>query len=184
MLIYFLFYISFIIPKTIQKDCQYIVPNGPEECILSESDKQAFKYCCFVKEYGNNRCRPYIEEKYLADKKRYEESNPPITFVCNDESVTPSLRKLASKDCEDVSPSKQSDWVMSQKDKDDGYDYCCYERIGTLKVCTLDTKKSYEEELEFIKYIDDVEYECTDKVGKSFFLSLSFIFLILNTLII
>ena len=84
--------------------------------------------------------------------------------------------------CEDVTPTKASDCVLSQEDKNNGYELCCYEKIGSLKVCTLDTKESYEKELELLEELglkDKTIYECNNKVGKAGYMKYSLVLLIL-----
>lgn len=71
--------------------------------------------------------------------------------------------------CEDISPSKPSNCVMSQEDKNNGYDFCCYEKFDPIVVCTLDTKESYQDELDIIDEMglaNDTIYECNDKIGE------------------
>ena len=70
---------------------------------------------------------------------------------------------------------------MSQEDKNQGYELCCYEKIGSLKVCSLDTQESYQEELNYLDELgirDDTIYECTDKIGEAGYVKYSIIFLI------
>lgn len=164
MLIHIIFILFFLIPFSSQENCQDIFASESSECILSEEDKLSYKYCCYVEEdYG---CSPYTEENYLTDKEKYESSQR--TFKCNDASVK-SLPEVTWNGCEDISPSKSSDCVMSQEDKNNGYELCCYEKIDSFAVCTLDTKESYQDELDYIKELglkDDTVYECNDKVGE------------------
>ena len=82
--------------------------------------------------------------------------------------------------CEDVTPTKASDCVLSQEDKNNGYTYCCYEKVSSLKVCTLDTEETYQQEKELIEGLG-IEYECNVKGenNKSCYMNLPIIFALL-----
>ena len=183
VLIIFCLFLFFIIPNSTQNNCGDIYPSRARDCVLSQTDKQTNKYCCYKKyNYDYEECSIIsTEEEYQREKERYKSSGSDvISFVCNDESVT-ALPEVTWDGCEDIEPSQASDCVMSQEDKKNGYELCCYEKIGSLKVCTLDTKESYQVELELINELgltDSTTYECTDKVGEAGNLKYSIIFLL------
>ena len=99
--------------------CRYI-PNKPGDCALSSKDKQNYKYCCYDNQYCLGSCNTYNEADYQRYKTTYENTNPPVTFDCNDESVV-SNYDITWKGCEDITPQKASDCVLSQEDKDHEY---------------------------------------------------------------
>ena len=179
--IIFCLFLFFIIPISTQSNCNDILPSISRDCVLSQTEKQTNKYCCYKKyNSGSEECSLIsTEEDYQNEKSKLSESGI-VSFVCNDESVT-ALPEVTWDGCEDIEPSQASDCVMSQEDKKNGYELCCYEKIGSLKVCTLDTKESYQVELELINELgltDSTTYECTDKVGEAGNLKYSIIFLL------
>ena len=181
MFIFYFLIFLFIIPESFQTDCEFIFPNRPRDCALSSNDKQNYKYCCYDNSYGIESCNTYNEEDYQRTKTQFENANPPVTFICNDETVD-NVSDKTWKGCEDITPKKASDCVLSQEDKDHEYDYCCYEEIGSIKVCTLDTEESYKEEMEMIQELgieEETVYRCD---GKGSFLNISFMFIILSIL--
>ena len=183
MIIPIIFCLLLIIPNTSQDNCEDIVAYRSRDCVLSETDKRTYNYCCYIKyNYNVATCKPYTtEEEIQKEKEKLKSTESDIkSFVCNDKSVT-ALPEVEWDGCEDIEPSQASDCVMSQEDKNNGYELCCYEKIGSLKVCTLDTKESYQVELELINELgltDSTTYECTDKVGEAGNLKYSIIFLL------
>ena len=87
MLIHILFCLFFLIPNSMQENCGNLFPSKSKDCVLSESDKLTYKYCCFKKyTYDVQDCTPYTEADYQKDKAS---PDPYVTeFKCNDESVT------------------------------------------------------------------------------------------------
>jgi len=184
MIIPIIFCLLLIIPNTSQDNCGEIYPSRSRDCVLSEKDKRTYNYCCYKKDkYEFGSCTPYkTEEEIQSEKEKLKSTESDIkSFVCNDKSVT-ALPEVTWDGCEDIEPSQASDCVMSQEDKNNGYELCCYEKIGSLKVCTLDTKESYEEELELLEELglkDKTIYECNNKVGKAGYMKYSLVLLIL-----
>ena len=184
MIIPIIFCLLLIIPNTSQDNCKDIVAYRSRDCVLSETDKRTYNYCCYKKyNYDVATCKPYTTEEEIQKEKEKLKSTESdiISFVCNDKSVT-ALPEVEWDGCEDIEPSQASDCVMSQEDKNNGYELCCYEKIDSLKVCTLDTKESYEEELELLEELglkDKTIYECNNKVGKAGYMKYSLFLLIL-----
>ena len=148
MFIQLLFYILLVIQnsKAEEKDCLLIFPEKSSECKLSENDKKTifnYKYCCFKRTnssgIGFNLCEPKTEAEYnvMIDKgeKCYNETNP-------------DPKELYG--CESKIPNKASDCVLSDEEKSEGYEYCCYEVIEGEKECSLFTKEEYKAEMELL----------------------------------
>ena len=189
MLIPLLFYIFLVIQKSkAEENCRLIIPNKSSECKLSEKDKQSifnYKYCCFKRantsEISLHQCEPKTEAQYktMIDKgeKCYNEENP-------------DPKELYG--CESKIPNKASDCVLSDDEKSEGYEYCCYEVIDGEKGCSLYTKKDYELGMELFNLVDDKGnnvIQCGDKDSndrsnaRAGFINLSityFLLLILN----
>ena len=183
MIIPIIFCLLLIIPNTSQENCEDIVASRSNDCVLSETDKQTYKYCCYKKyNYDFEACSPYkTEEEIQKEKERYKSTESDvISFICNDASVT-ALPEVTWDGCEDIEPSQASDCVMSQEDKSHGYELCCYEKIGSSKVCILDMQESYQEELALLEELglkDQTTYECNNKVGEAGYLKYSLLFLV------
>ena len=137
-----------------ERRCSLIIPKKSSECKLSEEDKKSiFKYthCCFKKDNSTssiriNSCKAKTEDEYqkmIANgEKCYNEENP-------------DPRELSG--CESKTPSKPSDCVLSNEEKDQGYEHCCYEVFEGEKECSLFTKEEYKLELELFKIFADKE---------------------------
>ena len=179
--IIFCLFLFFIIPISTQSNCNDIFPSISRDCVLSQTEKQTNKYCCYKKyNSGFEECSLIsTEEDYQNEKSKLSESGI-VSFVCNDESVT-ALPEVTWDGCEDIEPSQASDCVMSQEDKSHGYELCCYEKIGLSKVFILDTQESYQEELALLEELglkDQTTYECNNKVGEAGYLKYSLLFLV------
>ena len=154
MFIPLLFYILLLIQnsKAEEKRCFSILPKRSSECKLSEEDKNSilnYKQCCFKKDSSTsgillNSCEPITEMEYQTmiekGEKCYNEENPD---------------PKESYGCESKIPNKASDCVLSNEEKNGGFDYCCYEVYQGEKECNLYTKEEYKLEMELFKIMAD-----------------------------
>ena len=71
----------------INNDCFAINPTQSSDCVLSQEDKNNYKYCCLEKISNENFCFPYDESNYNLQKQEYEEtkkkSGEDYVFICN-----------------------------------------------------------------------------------------------------
>lgn len=185
MFIPLLFYILLLIKNSNAEErrCFLIIPEKSTECKLSEEDKKSifnYTHCCFKKDNSSSGIR--INGCEVKTEKEYQ------TMIANGEKCyneeNPDPKELYG--CESKIPNKASDCVLSNEEKSEGYEYCCYEVLGGEKECSLFTKEEYKLELELFDIVADKgndvikcggdDYE--DKSGAGF-INLSIIFLIL-----
>ena len=148
--------------KSEEKDCRSITPTKSSDCILSSADKTKYKYCCYDDFYGAKSCTPYNQSEYKKQKELVDELDNQGQFICN--------RGTNVNSCENIIPTKASDCIMTKEDKDKKYEYCCYYETEDDKICTLETNKTYQESIDFLRdmniTIDDV-FICNDKNNKT-----------------
>ena len=183
--------ILLIIKKSFQgKDCiSTIFPSRASECVLSREEKQIYNYCCFERKAGEQygTCAPFDDSEYLRErlKQKYAQYGEySYNFVCNDRTVSSSETYYQTPTrCDDISPDKPSDCVLSGVDKAYNYDYCCYVKIETFTYCTTVTKKEYKEGLDYLELnglLESTTILCTDKEkGSGGVLNISIILLML-----
>ena len=191
MFIPLLFYILLLIQnsKAEEKSCSFIFPKRSSECKLSEEDKRSifnYKQCCFKKDSSSsgislNHCEAKTEKEYKTmiekGEKCYNEENPDPKEIYG---------------CESKIPNKASDCVLSNEEKNEGFDYCCYEVYKGEKECNLFTKEEYKLEMELFKIMADEKNDIikcgndddyNDDYDESRFINLTYAFfliLILN----
>ena len=62
-------------------------PTQSSDCVLSEEDKNFYKYCCLEKIGDENFCFPYDKSNYELQKKEYEDTKKKYgedyVFICS-----------------------------------------------------------------------------------------------------
>ena len=70
MIIPIIFCLLLIIPNTSQDNCKDIVAYRSRDCVLSETDKRTYNYCCYKKDnYDVATCKPYTTEEEIQKEK-------------------------------------------------------------------------------------------------------------------
>ena len=70
MLIPIIFSLLLIIPNSSQNNCEEIVAFRSRDCVLSETDKRTYKYCCYKKyNYDLEICTPYTTDEEIQREK-------------------------------------------------------------------------------------------------------------------
>ena len=156
MFIALLFYILLIFQDSNaeEKRCYFIVPKKSSDCKLSEEDKKSifnYKHCCFKK--GNSSSLFHINECEAKTEAEYQKMIANGEKCYNEENPDPK----ESSGCESKIPNKPSDCVLSNEERNEGYEYCCYEVFEGEKECSLFTKKEYNLELELFNIFSDKE---------------------------
>ena len=63
--------------------CEMINPKSASDCVLSESDKKKYDYCCYVVYDGDKECSPETKESYEASIELFRAiSNKEDIFDC------------------------------------------------------------------------------------------------------
>jgi len=185
ILVFCAFFIHYTKAET---NCNWINPEKPSDCRLSQNDiAQEYKYCCYEGEPAS--CYRYTQESFqlLFDVKNINR--------CSTQTKIADDNPISYSGCESVTPRSKSDCVLNQQDKDAGAEYCCYFKDGDEIQCTAETKESYEAGKELIDYLDDGSsvFDCNtnaggDKGGSgedgAGFINLSFIYFIFIILLI
>ena len=163
--------------KSAETDCSYIRPKKPSDCKLSEKDiEDNYKYCCFENYTYFNSCSPYSEEgfKTFFDVKDAKK--------CSTQSKLAEDSESSYSGCESVTPRSKSDCVLTEEDKQNGAEYCCFFKDGNDLECTAETKESYQAAKALIDAfkMDGYVLDCKNKAGYIYLSVLSFILIILN----
>ena len=170
------FFISFTISA--ETDCTSIKPKKPSNCKLSQKDiKDNYEYCCFENYTYFVSCTPYTEElfKTLFDVKDAKKCSTQTKLAEDSES--------SYSGCESVTTRSKSDWVLTEEDKQNGAEYCCFFKDGNDLEYTAETKESYQAAKALFDAfkIDGDVLDCgKSKAGYINLSVLSFILIILN----
>ena len=173
---YIVFFIRFTISA--ETDCTFIKPKKPSDCKLSEKDiKDNYKYCCFQNYTYFISCDPYTEEgfKTFFDVKDAKK--------CSTQTKLAEDKESSYSGCESVTPKSKSDCVLTEEDKQNGAEYCCFFKDGNDLECTAETKESYQAAkvlFDAFKSEGDILDCGTSKAGYINLSVLSFILIILN----
>ena len=63
--------------------CEMINPKSASDCVLSETDKKKYDYCCYVVYDGDKECSPETKESYEASIELFRAiSNKEDIFDC------------------------------------------------------------------------------------------------------
>ena len=63
--------------------CEFINPKSASDCVLSESDKKKYDYCCYVVFDGDKECSAETKESYEASIELFKvTSNKEDIFDC------------------------------------------------------------------------------------------------------
>ena len=56
----------------IPNGCEFINPSSASDCVLSESEKDKYDYCCYVEYDGDKSCSAETKDTYEASKKIFD----------------------------------------------------------------------------------------------------------------
>ena len=102
---------------------------------------------------------------------------------CSTQTKLAEDKESSYSGCESVTPRSKSDCVLTEEDKQNGAEYCCFYKDGNDLECSAETKESYQAAkvlFDALKSEGDVLDCGTSKAGYIYLSVLSFILIILN----
>ena len=152
-----LFIIIFIVNIKSEKNCENISPSQPSDCQLTTQDLNNYTYCCYEEDptFDEKKCVPFNQSEYEREKfyyDLYKDIRPDEIFQCNKKisDTTPNSQNNQDQNseinCEKIIPLIESDCILSNKDKENKYKYCCFESAedGNIYFCSPYTFDSYK----------------------------------------